>query len=106
MFPVEFTKSVAFYHLTTTGGQSQSYSATPDTTVFAAVLPMDRKDAALEGLDLTDPKELYCPSSADIKDQDKVIISGDSANYYVKHIFTADYTGELAHKRVTVAKNA
>jgi hypothetical protein len=103
-FPNE--KTVSFYHLTTTGGQSQPYSGTADVTAGCGVIPMDRKDSALEGVDLTDPWELYCPVSADIRLNDKVTITGDSANYYVKHIFSADLKSRLSHKRVTVAKKA
>ncbi len=105
MFPPEVTKSVAFYHLPTTGGSGQPYPGTASLTADCALLPMDRKDAALEAVDLVDPWELYCPTDADIRLQDKAIISGDSSNWYVKHIFNASFGG-LAHKRVTISKNS
>lgn len=101
-FPNE--KTVSFFHLTTTGGQSQPYSLSADVTAGCGLLPLDRKNAILAGPDLVDPWELYCPVSADIKLQDKVSIAGDSSAWFVKHIFTADFGGH-PHKRVTIAKN-
>jgi hypothetical protein len=97
------TKTVSFYHLTTTAAQSQAYSATADVTARCDVLSLDRKDAILAGQDLVDPWELYCPVSANILLQDKVTIAGDTSNYYVRHVFPANFGG-LPHKRVTVSK--
>ena len=95
MFPNP--KSVALYHVPTTSTSGlKSYPASPDLTITATMLPMDRKEHALEGGDYVDPFELYCEASADIRVGDKAVI--DSVNYYVKKVFVADFGG-LAHQR-------
>lgn len=95
-------KSVAVYHLPTTAGAVQSYPASADATYTARMLPMDRRDHALEGIDLVDPWELYFTDpSADVRVGDKLVI--DSTIYSVKKVFNASYFGGLRHKRVSVS---
>jgi hypothetical protein len=96
-------KSIRIYHLPTTGGETQPY--TPDVTTSGAVLPLDRRDAALVGVDLVDPWEIYLDPTVDVRENDKLIIDGDSNNYYVVHIFKANFGG-LAHQRVTISRKA
>lgn len=100
-FPEEVVKSVGVYHLPTTGGTKQDYPGSPDTTIEAAILPLDRHAHTLEGGSYVEPHELYADGSADIRIGDKVVI--DSATYYVKHVFTGNF-GVLPHKRASLSK--
>ena len=103
-FPGPPSRSVSFYHLPATAGQKQPYPAAADLVIDCAVLPLDRKNHALEGFDLIDPQELYADPGADIRLNDKVKVSGDGADFFVKHVFMANF-GSLRHQRVTVAKS-
>jgi len=67
------------------------------------MVPMDRKEHALEGGDYVDPFELYCEGTADIRVGDKAVI--DSVNYYVKRVFKADFGG-IPHKRASISTQA
>lgn len=95
-------KSIKLYHLPTAAGSTQAYPSSPDVTVPGIVLPLNRQDALLAGNDLVDPWEVYVPAGTDVRLEDKVIVAGDSANYYVRNIFTANFGG-IAHRRVTVS---
>src|SRR5207302_1440345 len=88
MFPADATQSVAVYHLPTTASTTQPYPTTPDATIDAALLPMDRKNHALEGLVLVNPFEIYADADEDVRVGDKLIIgSGTYAGtYYCKKI--------------------
>jgi len=99
--PRSVQKSVALYHIpsTSTAGL-KSYAGSADVTITAAMLPMDRKEHALEGGDYVDPFELYCQATADIRVGDKAVI--DSVTYYVKKVFIG-YFGGLAHKRASIS---
>jgi hypothetical protein len=105
MFPPDVQKAASFYHLGSTVGQTQPYSSTADVVTTAAMLPMDRKVLALEGIRYLDPWELYVDPTADIRVGDKVTIAGDSANYYVQQIFKANFGG-LPHQRAVISKSA
>lgn len=96
--PRSVQKSVAIYHLGTTAGATQTY--TLDTTVMGAMLPLDRREHALEGGDMVDPFELYVESTVDIRVTDKLVI--DSVNYYVKKVFVASFGG-MPHKRASIS---
>src|SRR4051794_2105057 len=102
-FPREVTKAIGLYHLPSTAGSAQAYPSTADVTLNGAVLPLDSKTLALEGVSFVEPWELYLDSAADVRLNDKVVIAGDSSNYYVSKIFTASF-GTLSHKRVIVSK--
>lgn len=97
-FPRQFIKQVEIYHVPTTAGAKQSYTA--DVTTTGCFLPMDRYASAIEASDLQNPHELYVESSVDIRVGDKVVI--DSNNYFVKHVFDA-YDGVLQHKRASLS---
>lgn len=97
-------KLVHFYHLTQ-DGTTHAYNDDPDITVRCDFIPMNRQQALLAGVDLIDPHELYCPSGIDVKLNDLVEVEGDTANFYVKGIFSAPFAHRLAHTRVTIAKN-
>lgn len=105
MFPAEVQKAASFYHLASTAGQSQPYSSTADVVTTAAMLPMDRKVLALEGMAYLEPWELYADASLDVRVGDKVGIAGDSADYFVQQIFKAAFGG-LAHQRIVISKKA
>lgn len=98
MFPPEVTKSVAVYHMP--NAAPQAYPDDPDETILGALLPMDRKEHALEGGIYVNPFELYVDSSADVRVTDKLEIDGTT--YFVKQIFAADFGG-LAHKRLSIS---
>lgn len=98
MFPTEVTKSVAVYHIPSSG--TQEYPASANATISGALLPMDRRDHALEGGAYTDPFELYVDGTADVRIGDKLVI--DSTTYYAKQVFTANFGG-LAHKRISIS---
>jgi len=100
MFPPDCQKTVAIYHLATTGGQSQPFSA--GDTVTAAFLPMDDKAHALQGGDFVDPHEVYFDPTADVRTGDKLVI--DTATYYVRKVFSAPFGG-LPHKRASVSRD-
>lgn len=97
MFPM--TQSVSAYHLPTTAGQKQPYPGTADATVLGCLLPLDRKEHALEG-DYVVQHELYVGGSADVRVSDKLVIDG--VTYYVKSIFAANFGG-LPHRRCSVS---
>jgi hypothetical protein len=101
MFPSDVTKSVAVYHMPNTA--PQEYPADPDETILGALLPMDRREHALEGGVYTNPFELYVEGSADVYVTDKLVI--DDTTYFVKAIFTANFGG-LAHKRLSISSQA
>lgn len=94
-------KTVSFYHLLPEGS-TQRYGDEADVTAQCGFFPMDRKDALLAGPDLIDPYELYCPPSLDVRLNDLVEVTGQSADFYVKHIFDAPFGGH-GHKRVTIS---
>jgi hypothetical protein len=101
-FPNE--TAVTVYHLPTTkSGSTQPYPTT-GTTVSVCLLPMDRKNHALEGLVLVNPFEIYAEATEDIRVGDKIMISQGTyaGTYYCKKIFTADFGG-LAHRRCSVS---
>lgn len=98
MFPSEVLKSVAIYHLPSTG--SKVYPGSASATVTGAFLPLDRKDHALEGGAFTNPHELYVSPSVDIRESDKVIV--DDVTYFVKQTGNVAIGG-LAHIRVTLS---
>jgi hypothetical protein len=62
---------------------------------------MDRRDHALEGGAYRSPWELYVDADADVRETDKLVI--DSASYYVKQIFSAQFGG-LTHKRCSISQ--
>ena len=97
-FPPEVVKSVAVYHLPTSG--SKTYPGSADTTISGAFLPLDRKEHALEGGAFRNPHELYVDSTADVRESDKLVIDGTT--YFVKQIFNAPIGG-LPHKRCTIS---
>jgi len=99
-FPRQILKSVAIYHLPTAAGK-QAYPGTPDATIEAAFLPLDRKEHALEGAGYVDPFELYTDPDADIRVTDRLVI--DATTYYVKKIFDASYFGGHPHKRCSIS---
>lgn len=103
MFPPECTKTGTYYRLPTTAGQKQPYSGSASGTASGAFLPMDRRDHALEGLDIVEPFEWYVPPATDIRPSDKVVI--EAVTYMVKRVvpFTV---GALSHKRVTLSREA
>lgn len=101
MFPPEWNVTIAVYHLSTTTG-TQSY--TLDSTITTgALLPMDSQAFAFQGGDFANPRELYVSPSADVRESDKVIISG--VTYYIRFIFDGR-AGGLAHKRCTLSTDA
>src|SRR5947209_4684623 len=99
MFPPDVQKTASFYHLATTGGATQPYSSSADVVTTVAMLPMDRKVLALEGMAYVEPWELYAQANLDIRVGDKVLIENDSADYFVQQIFKANF-GKLPHFRV------
>lgn len=100
MFPPDCLKTVALYHLPTTGGSTQSYPGSADVTTSGAFLPLDRKEHVLEGGDPVDGFELYMDPTVDVRVTDKAVIAG--VNYYVKKVFVANFGG-LPHKRVSLS---
>lgn len=98
MFPPEVVKSVAVYHLPSSG--NKTYPGSASATISGAFLPMDRKEHALEGGVFRNPHELYVDATIDIRETDKLVI--DSSTYYVKQIFSANIGG-LPHRRCTVS---
>lgn len=103
-FPPEIETAVAVYHLPTTAGQKQPYPSTPDATILGALLPLDRKEHALEGGDYTVAYELYVEATDDVRVSDKLImdVQGTSTEFYVKSIFAAPFGG-IAHKRCSIS---
>lgn len=101
MFPPECSKTVAIYHLATTGGSSQAYSA--GDTVTGAFLPMSDRGHAMLGGDYEDPHEVYFDPATDVRVGDKLVI--DAVNYYVRKVMNA-YPGGLGHKRASVSRSA
>lgn len=97
-FPPSVLKAVSLYRLPSSG--TIEYPATATSTFTAAFLPLDRKAHALEGAAYSDPHEVYCDTTVDIKPSDLLVIS--ATNYYVKQVFTADFGG-LPHKRATIS---
>lgn len=94
-------RSVKIFHLPTTGGQKQPYPSTPSVTVQAlAFEPMSAYQHALEGGNLMNPYELYVEQSVDIRIGDKVNLSGDSTDYFVKRITPYPF-GNLSHTRAS-----
>lgn len=102
-FPPEVCKTVALYHLPTTGGSTQSYPGSADVTTTGAFLPLDRKEHALEGGDYVDPFELYLDATVDVRVGDKCVIDG--VNYFVKKVFSAPFGG-LRHLRVSISRDS
>lgn len=100
MFPPEWQKTVALYHLPTTAGATQPYPGSADVTTTGAFLPLNSKQHVIEGEDLVDPHELYLDATIDVRVGDKAVI--DSVTYYVKKVFVG-YAGGLAHKRVSLS---
>ena len=101
MVPPEVLKSVAIYHLATTGGQSQDYSA--GATVTAAFLPMADRAHALLGGDFTDPHEAYFDPATDVRTGDKLVVDG--VTFFVRKVFSAPFGG-LPHKRASVGRDS
>lgn len=99
-FPPELLKSVAIYHLTTSGGAKPSYPGSANATVTGAFLPLDRQAHVMEGGVFRNPHELYVEATVDLRESDKVVING--TNYFVKSIFNGSIGG-LPHKRATVS---
>ena len=99
-FPPQVLKTVALYHVPTTGGQTQPYPGSPDVTVLGAFLPLDTKQHVIEGENLVDPHEIYLEQGTDVRVGDKCVI--DATTYYVKKVFNA-YFGGLTHKRCTIS---
>ncbi len=100
-FPPEVVKSVAVYHLPSSG--DKTYPVSASATIDGALLPLDRRSAGLEGLTFNDQYELYTDAGADIRVTDKLVI--ESATYFVHQIFSAQFGG-LAHKRCSISKEA
>lgn len=96
-------KTVAVYHLPTTGGSKQPYPGTADATISGAFLPMDARRHIMEGGDLVDPHELYMDATADLRVGDKLVI--DSNDYFVKRVFNA-YFGGLRHLRLSISRQS
>lgn len=92
---------MAIYHLANTG--DKTYPATPDATVQGAFLPLDRRNAALEGVTFGNQYELYVDPTTDIRSSDKLVIDGTT--YYVKQVFVAPFGG-LKHKRASISNEA
>lgn len=103
MFASSAARTVSLYHLPTTGGQTQGYPASADVTTTGHFLPMDRKDHLMAGVDLLEPHELYLQAGIDVRLQDKVAVGGDAANFYVRHVFKANFGG-IPHQRVVVSR--
>ncbi len=104
IFPRERQKSVALYHIPTTSTSGlKSYPSTASVTITAGMLPIDRKEHALEGGDYVDPHELYCEGTADIRVGDKAVI--ESVTYYVKKVFNGNFGG-IPHKRASISTQA
>lgn len=97
MFPPQVQKSVAVYHFNDT---TKQYPGTADATITAALLPLDRRENALEGGVYVNPHELYTEGTADVRVSDMLVIDG--LTFYVKRVFTGNFGG-LPHKRCTVS---
>ena len=98
-------KSVGLYHLPTTAGSAQAYPSSPDVTVSGLLIPLDRKEHALEGGDPAVGYELYLPATTDVRVGDKAVIAnvdGATRNFFVKSIFSAQFGGH-PHKRVSLS---
>lgn len=102
-FPEDCEVTIAVYHLPTSAG-NQAYPASPNATIGGALLPLDRKEHALEGGEYTSPYELYVDADEDVRESDKLLIEADSktVTFYVKKIFHAPFGG-LAHKRLSIS---
>jgi hypothetical protein len=101
MFPVEWTTTIAVYHLGTGAGK-QTYTLDPSVK-SGSFLPMDSKQFQLEGGDFRDPHELYVGAEDDVRASDKVVIDG--TDYFVRHVFNGR-AGGLAHKRCVLSSKA
>ncbi len=99
--PRQIRKSVAVYHLPSSG--DKVYPGTADATVDGAFLPLDRRNAALEGVAFGNQFELYVAPTVDIRPSDKLVIDGTT--YYVKQVFSAQFGG-LTHKRASISTQA
>jgi len=97
-FPRQVLKSVAVYHLPSSG--SKVYPGSADVTIEGAFLPMDERQHALEGGIYTNAHELYFDVGDDLRVSDKVVI--DSTTYFVKKVFSASFGG-LRHKRASLS---
>lgn len=97
MFPPEVQKSVAVFHF---DDAAKQYPASADATITAALLPLDRRENALEGGVYVNPHELYAEGTADVRVSDMLVI--DDVTFYVKRVFPANFGG-LPHKRCTVS---
>src|SRR4051812_41164460 len=102
-FPDDVVVSIAVYHLPTAAG-NQAYPSTPSATISGALLPLDRKEHALEGGEYVSPYELYVEADEDVRETDKLLIETDSetVTFYVKKIFHAPFGG-LSHRRLSVS---
>lgn len=96
MFPPDVIKTVAIYRLPSSGDAAYALSS----TVNGAMLPLDRKEHALEGGIYRNPFELYLDPATDIQASDKLVI--DSTTYFVKQVFRATFGG-LAHLRCSIS---
>lgn len=104
-FPAACVQTISIYHLPSVAGSAQAYPGTADLTISTAVLPIDRKQHALAGINLIDPWELYMDVTADVRLNDKIVLANDTANYYVCHVFKAAF-GSLSHQRITITKQS
>lgn len=93
-------KTVALYHLPSTGGATQPYPGIADVTTSGAFLPMDSKEHVLEGESYVNPFFLYLDPTTDVRVADKCVI--DSTTYFIKKVFDG-YAGGLRHKRCSLS---
>ncbi|MGE0536642.1 MAG: hypothetical protein AB7O68_16850 [Pirellulales bacterium] len=92
---------MAVYHLPSSG--DKTYPGSASATIEGAFLPLDRKNAAYEGVVFGNQYELYVAPTADIRPTDKLVIDGST--YFVKQVFIAPFGG-LAHKRASISLEA
>lgn len=97
MFPSELQKSVAIYHLPSSG--TKVYPGSASATATGSFIPMTAHAHAMEGGAYMNPHILRVDSSVDIRETDKVIIEG--VTYYVKLV--KSFPGGLAHKRASLS---